>query len=245
MFLSRRTMQAEYFDCERPEPEVRELFQYLNRLNRLFAFAEPFQRLLPKMGQLNNTTLSILDLGAGDGSLGTALEAWATRQDWRWQVTNLDTSLAALSLNSGGTNVAASAVALPFKEASFDLVVASQMIHHSSGPTTRQLLHEAWRVARRGILLCDLHRNAVLYVVLWLFFRFRRFPDSFRSDALLSVKRSWRVAELKQLARESGLERAEVRLYFGARVVLQAWKAAANLRAEPRRPKSEEGQRAH
>jgi ubiquinone/menaquinone biosynthesis C-methylase UbiE len=238
-------MQEEYFDAERPEPEVREFFQCLNRLDRLFTFAEPFQKLLPEMGQPNNATLSILDLGAGDGSLGTALKAWASRRQWSWQVTNLDTSMAALSLNPGGTNVAASAATLPFKEESFDLVVASQMTHHLSGSTTKQLLQEAWRVARRGILLCDLHRNAVLYVVLWLLFRLRRFPDSFRSDALLSVKRSWRVAELKQLARESGLEQAQVRLYFGARVVLQAWKAQWNPKPEGRSPKSEEGQRAY
>jgi ubiquinone/menaquinone biosynthesis C-methylase UbiE len=227
MFLSRRTMQKEYFDSERPESEVREFFQCLNRLNKLFVFAEPFQRLLPEMLSAGNcTSLSILDLGAGDGSLGTALKTWATRREWQWQITNLDTNLAALSLNSEAINIAASAAALPFRECSFDLVVASQMIHHLSNSTTKQLLREAWRVTRHGIFLCDLHRNAVLYSMLWLLFCFRRFPESFRGDALLSVKRSWRVTELKTLALESGLEQAKVRLYFGTRVVLQAWKAA-------------------
>jgi ubiquinone/menaquinone biosynthesis C-methylase UbiE len=235
MFLSRRAMQEEYFDSARPEPEVREFFQCLSRLNRLFAFSEPFQRLLPQgLGHPNLSSLSILDLGAGDGSLGTALTDWATRRNWRWRVTNLDTSLAALSLNPHGVNVAASAAALPFREQSFDLVVASQMIHHLPEPVVKQLLRESWRVARRGILLCDLHRNAALYVTLWLLFCFRRFPESFRDDALLSVKRSWRVAELQRLALESGLENFEVRLYFGARLVLQAWKtkAEANPKAE-------------
>src|SRR5437899_1506835 len=183
MFLSRRTMQKEYFDSERPECEVREFFQCLNRLNRLFAFAEPFQRLLPEiLSQANHASLSILDLGAGDGSLGTALKAWAVRRDWRCQITNLDSSLAALSLNPQGTNVAASAAALPFRERSFDVVVASQMIHHLPSSTIKKLLREAWRVARHGILLCDLHRNALLYIVLWLVFCFRRFPESFRGD---------------------------------------------------------------
>jgi ubiquinone/menaquinone biosynthesis C-methylase UbiE len=227
MFLSRRTTQKEYFDSERPESEVQEFFQCLNRLNRLFAFAEPFQRFLPEMlCQANQASVSILDLGAGDGSLGTELKAWAGRRDWRWQITNLDSSLAALNLNPQGINVAASAEALPFREQSFDLVVASQMIHHLPSSNTKQLLREAWRVTRHGILVCDLHRNALLYIVLWLLFCFRRFPESFRGDALLSVRRSWRVAELKQLTLESGLEKLEVRLYFGARVVLKASKDA-------------------
>src|SRR5262245_58888327 len=100
MFLSRRAMQEEYFDSARPESEVREFFHCLSRLNMLFAFSEPLQRLVPqRLVHPNLSSLSILELGAGDVSLGTALTGWATRRNWRWRVTNLDTSLAALSLN--------------------------------------------------------------------------------------------------------------------------------------------------
>ena len=225
MFLSRRSLQAEYFDAERPLTELAEFFQCLRRMNRLFAFAEPFQRLVPRLlGESNCAALSVLDLGAGDGFLGKVLTEWAATHGWRWRITNLDTNLRAMTLNGGSGSIAASALALPFQSGSFNLVIASQMLHHLRDAEARQLLGEAWRVARDGILVCDLHRNSVLYALLWLLFQFQNFPQSFRADALLSVKRSWRISELRELLAGSDLGQAEVRLYFGARLVLQARK---------------------
>ena len=226
MFLSRRSLQAEYFDAERPLSELAQFFHCLSRMNRLFAFAEPFQRLVPRLlGNGDCVGLTVLDVGAGDGSLGKALGEWAAVHGWKWRIVNLDTSLSAIRLNRAASSVAGSGLALPFQSGSFDLVIASQMLHHLSDTQARQLLAESWRVARLGIFICDLHRNLLLYALLWLLFQFQRYPASFRADALLSVKRSWRVRELQKLLVGSALGGARVRLYFGARLVLEARKA--------------------
>lgn len=215
-------MQEEYFDSERPVEEVAEFFRSLGRVNRFFDFTHPFRTLIPELvGRDHCKTLSILDVGAGDGSLGRAVQEWAARQGWDWRVVNVDCSPVALRLNEGGLNVIASATRLPFYPASFDVVLASQMAHHLTDTQVRGLLREAWRVARSAVVLCDLHRNLGLYLALRLLFCFQDHPASFRSDALLSVKRGWRIAELARLADEAGVPDARVRLRFGARVVLQ------------------------
>jgi SAM-dependent methyltransferase len=229
MFLSRRTTQEEYFDRERPVAEVAEFFQSLGRVNRFFDFAEPFRNLLPKLlSEENCRSLSILDVGAGDGSLGKAVQDWAAQRGWKWRVINLDCSLRALGLNRNGLNVAGSAVRLPFRRSSFDVVVASQMAHHLTDAEVKILLQEAWRVTRQAVVLCDLHRNLGLYLLLRLLFCFQNHSVSFRSDALLSVERGWRIGDLARLADEAGVAGASVMLYFGARVVLQARKTAPN-----------------
>src|SRR5690242_7832224 len=123
MFLSRRTMQEEYFDSERPAGEVAEFFRSLGRFNRLFDFAEPFRNLLPALlGDTQCRSLTILDVGAGDGSLGRSVRQWATGRGWDWRVVNIDCNLAALRLNQGGLNVLGSATRLPFRTGSFDVV---------------------------------------------------------------------------------------------------------------------------
>ncbi len=239
MFLSCRTTQEEYFDSERPVAEVTEFFRSLGRVNRFFDFAEPFRNLLPKLVEEPECRfLSILDVGAGDGSLGRTVESWAANRGWHWRVVNLDTSLPALALNNTGINVAGSAARLPFRSSSFDVVIASQMAHHLKDPEVKMLLREAWRVARQAVLLCDLHRNLGLYFLLRLLFCFQNHPASFRSDALLSVKRGWRLGELSRLAEEAGVAGATVKLYFGARIVLQARKGIKRLPAG--RPIAEE-----
>ena len=223
MFLSRRTMQEEYFDSERPAQEVAEFFRSLGRVNRIFDFTQPFREVLPKLLQPGECqAVSILDVGAGDGSLGRGIQAWATRQGWNWRIVNLDCSPQALGLNAGGINVAGSASRLPFHQGSFDVVIASQMAHHMANREVKMFLQEIWRVARRAVVLCDLHRNVGLYLLLRLLFCFQKHPASFRADGLLSVKRGWRVEELLSLAREAGIPEAKAKLRFGARIVLHA-----------------------
>ena len=233
MFLGARSTQAEYFDSERSPQEVAAFFRTLARVNRLFVFAEPFQRFLPNLVQNCGgcRSLSILDLGAGDGSLGRSLSAWANRQNWQWRITNLDFNLSALRLCPDGQKVTASVLALPFRDSSFDVVVVSQMTHHLGDRHARAHLQEAWRVARRGILLSDLHRNIVLYATLWCVCRVLRAGRSFREDALLSVRRGWRVPELQKLAAQAGIPHAKVNLYFGARILLLASKPNGDNRA--------------
>jgi ubiquinone/menaquinone biosynthesis C-methylase UbiE len=225
MFLSRRTTQAEYFDAERPLEELQQFYRALASVNSLFMVAEPFQRYIPRLlGSKKVRQLSLLDLGAGDGSLGQSLTAWATRKGWSWRIVNIDQNASALALNKSAINVAGSVLALPFHNESFDVVIASQMTHHLSDENVPRHLSEAWRVARHAVVISDLHRNAALYLSLWLLFLVTRFPQSFRTDAFLSVRRAWRVGELRRLARMAGLNGARTTLYFGARVVLQVRK---------------------
>lgn len=228
MFFDRRSTQAEYFDTARPAEEISDFCRSLERLNRLFVFAEPFQRFLPRLlGEAGCRSLSVLDLGAGDGSLGRLLSNWAGERGWDWRMTSLDLSPTALRLGTGRRKVAASVLALPFEDGSFDVIIASQMTHHLCESDVRQHLKEAWRVARKAVLVSDLHRNCMLYVTLWMLFLVHRFPSSFRADGLLSVRKAWRVPELRQLAAQAGICGARVNLHFGARVLLQARKGIA------------------
>jgi 2-polyprenyl-3-methyl-5-hydroxy-6-metoxy-1,4-benzoquinol methylase len=230
MFFHRRATQAEYFDSpDRSLAEIVESYEALARINRLFAVAEPFRRRLPILiGAQRCRELSILDLGAGDGSLGAQLAAWArSEHGWDWRVTNVDLSVPALRLSRDGNNVAASVLALPFRDGSFDVVIASQMTHHLEGDAAIiRHLREAWRVSRLAIFLNDLHRGAFLYSMVWLLFQFHRFPPHFREDGLLSVKRGFRVNELQKLAEEAGIPDARAWLYYRSRVMLEASKGA-------------------
>jgi 2-polyprenyl-3-methyl-5-hydroxy-6-metoxy-1,4-benzoquinol methylase len=228
MFFSRRATQEEYFDApERTCAEIAESYRSLARVNRMFAFAEPFQRQLPKyLGRNTCKSLSFLDLGAGDGSLGELLTKWAADNErWDWRFTNLDLNPAALSLKANRNNVAGSALALPFRDESFDVVIASQMTHHlTHGDDVVQHLREAWRVTRRAIFFTDLNRSFLLYCVLWVLLQVRRFPKHFRHDGLLSVRRGFRTGELRALAGRSGITGVHVEVYYGARLILRARK---------------------
>ena len=226
MFLRQRATQAEYCDrTDLPLADVMENHRQLSRFNRIMLVSDPFQRLLVRwLGRRNVTTLSLLDLGAGDGLIGRTIEAWARRRGWDWRVTNLDMRPGALQLGGGCRNVAGGVCALPFADDSFDVVIASQMTHHLTDEETIQHFREAWRVTRDAIFLTDAHRNIGALSVIWAVLRLMRVTPHFLSDGVLSVKRGWRVGEWRELARRADIPSARIWLYYGSRVMLQARK---------------------
>jgi SAM-dependent methyltransferase len=227
MFLRERSTQAESLDSlERPVADITSSYRQLARLNRLFFFSHPFVITLPRLlGTEACRSLTLLDVGAGDGLLGRRLEAWALRRGWRWEVTNLDANPHALALNPGGRNLTGSALALPFPDAHFDVVIASQMTHHFTDAEVVTHFREAWRVTRRAVLLSDLHRNAFLYALVWLGSRAVGFNREMRADGATSVRRGFHLDEWRRHAAAAGIPDARIWLYAGTRIMLAARKA--------------------
>ncbi len=226
MFLSARSTQAESFDSPgRPAAEIEAGYRQLARANRLFFFSHPFVFTLPRLlGVARCRALTLLDVGAGDGLLGRRLEAWAQRRGWRWEVTNLELNPHALALNPSGRNVTGSALALPFPDAHFDVVIASQMTHHLSDAEVVTHFREAWRVARQAVLLSDLHRNPFLYALVWMGSWLVGFNRAMREDGVISVRRGFRLDEWRRHAAAAGIPDARVWLYAGTRIMLAARK---------------------
>jgi SAM-dependent methyltransferase len=226
MFFRQRSTQAEYFDLpQRAETDVIRSFRDLDRLNRFFMFARPFQETLPRwLGAERCARLEILDVGAGTGLLSRHLSAWARNRGWDWRFTNLDSSPVGLREGGACCPVVASALELPFADNSFDVVLASQMTHHLADEEVVRHLREAGRVTREALMVSDLHRNAGLYVILWLCTRLLGVSSEARADALVSVKRGFQLQQLRELAGRAGLRNPKVWLFYGTRIVLQARK---------------------
>jgi SAM-dependent methyltransferase len=226
MFLRHRSTQTEYFDLpDRTEAEIAVSFRDLNRVNSLFRFTHPFESVLPQwLGRKNCERLNILDVGAGTGLLGKQLTEWAWKQGWHWHFTNLDTNSLALKIGGQLDSVVGSALQLPFADGSFDLVVASQMTHHLTDEQVITHWREAWRVTRDAIFISDLHRNAMLYTMVWLTLHLMRANPTVLEDGLISVRRGFRLGEWRALAARAGIPGATVWRYHGTRIVLRARK---------------------
>jgi 2-polyprenyl-3-methyl-5-hydroxy-6-metoxy-1,4-benzoquinol methylase len=228
MFLRQRATQAEY--CDEPDLPARAVasnYHQLARFNRVVRVSDAFQRLLVRwLGSERVARLSILDLGAGDGWMGNAVTRWAARRGWDWRVTNLDLNPLALGLRTGPRNVAADACRLPFRDGSFDLVIASQMAHHLTETEVIGHFREAWRVTRDALYLTDVHRNPASLAVIWVVLKLLGTTPEFREDGLQSIRRGWRVGEWRRLAGEAAIAKPRIWISYGSRVMLQARKPA-------------------
>jgi len=228
MFFGRRSTQAEYLDTPGRSPaEIAADYRELGRVNRLFKFSHPFQWVLTRrLGRSRCPQLKLLEAGAGDGMLGRDLTNWGGQRGRRWQVTNLDLNPAALRLSAHSPGVAGSVLELPFADGSFDGVLCSQMTHHlATDHEVAQHFREAWRVTRDILIICDLHRNAALYALVWAGTLLCGCSTLLRADGLISVRRGFRLPEWRALAARAGIPAVRVSLYFGTRVLLEARKA--------------------
>ena len=96
---------------------------------------------------------SVLDVGCGNGFLTFALAKHFK------MVANLDFSKEMLQINPCGNKLQGSATDLPFADNSFDVVVASHLLHHLVEKDRLKSLQEMMRVSREMITIIEPNRN--------------------------------------------------------------------------------------
>lgn len=170
--------------------------------------------------------LTLLDVGTGRGDIPRAATEWCTRHGIVLETLGVEKSEALARIAADHTTVlSADALALPFADRSVDIVMCSQVLHHFERADALRVLREMHRVARRRVIVSDLHRSWIAAAGIWL----ASFPLLFhpvsRHDGVLSVLRGFTRRELGELVRCSVGQTADVRYRLGFRVTA-SWSPA-------------------
>jgi ubiquinone/menaquinone biosynthesis C-methylase UbiE len=215
--LRARATERELLDEGVPEAEALRSLSDLRLVNRWLGNRRALLRAvrphLPPGGRL-------LDVGCGSGDLPVFLR---DRLPATPSIVGLDVK--ALHLRAAPPvvrPVVGDVRSLPFADGSFDVVTASLFLHHFDAPELPALLAGLHRLARRALVVNDLHRA----LVPWLFGR-AAFPLLFRSrvsveDGLLSIRRGFRPEELRAAFAAAGLAPVSVRRSFPYRLLAVA-----------------------
>ena len=181
--------------------------------NRVFGGIAPVMREVRRSG-----ARSLLDVCCGSADVPLALARDARRRGVRLEVTLLDRSSEMLSIAArragvepGVTLTAGDATALPFGDATFDVVTCNLALHHFEPDAARALLAELRRVARVLPLVSDLRRSALGYAAAVAWSRAASRNRLTRHDAPLSVRRAYTPQEARSLAADAGWRRPRVR----------------------------------
>jgi len=212
--FSRRSQQSEIMDdLAQPAPEFAAAYRELSIVNRWLGGVRAIDRHLPQA-----SNLLILDVAAGACDVSESLRRRGTHR-----IVVLDLNIRGLKLAVKSWPVVGNALDLPFENGAFDIVMASLFFHHLSNEKCATVLSEMWRVARRRVLVNDLHRSAIAYfsirVLTSLFSRSRMV----RHDGPVSVLRAFRPSELIDVAKRAGVP-ARLFRSFPYRLVLVAEK---------------------
>lgn len=181
--------------------------------NRVFGGIAPVLREVRRCG-----ARSLLDVCCGSADVPLAVARDARRRGMRLDVTLLDRSSEMLTIAArragaqvGVTLAAGDATALPFGDATFDVVTCNLALHHFEPDAARAMLAEVRRVARVLPLVSDLRRSALGYAAALAWSRAASRNRLTRHDAPLSVRRAYTPQEARALADQAGWRRPRVR----------------------------------
>ncbi len=180
----------------------------------------------------------MLDVATGYADIPRAVVRWARLRGLRIEVEGLDHHDQILALADQASQAypeiriqRGNALALPYPDGSFDVVLASLILHHMEGHEQVALLRELYRVARHAVLVNDLHRGHWPFLVTWASLRVASRSRLIHHDGPLSVRRGFLPEELQTLAREAGWTRAQVSRHPFFRLALVGEKMKAQMDA--------------
>ena len=237
-FLEARATEPEQLDEGVPDEEALRSLRDLQFVNRWLGNAGSLLRAvrphLPPGGRL-------LDVGAASGDVPAYL---LSRLPGPITAVALDVKALHLRLAPAGLRrVVADVRALPFAERSFDVVTASLFLHHFDAVELPAVLASLFALARRALVVNDLHRTLVPYA-----FGRALFPLLLRSpvsveDGLLSIRRGFRPDELRAAFAAARVPLARLERRFPYRLLAVAERTAANRLARPFNRRDEDPER--
>ncbi len=154
------------------------------------------------------TTLTLLDLGTGLGDLPLVAARWAADRGIRMVPMGLELNRVAAALASGGgvPTALACAGAPPIRDKSVDVVLVSQLAHHLTKASVVKLLRTCDRLARRAVVVADLHRSPLAPLAFWFGARLLRFDPVTVADGMTSIRRGFNRAEMRSLMATAGID---------------------------------------
>jgi SAM-dependent methyltransferase len=155
---------------------------------------------------------SLLDVGTGSADIPRVIVQWARTQGIAVRVVALEPEPVTAAEAAHETQqwpeitvIRGDGMAPPFQEESFDVVLASQMLHHFPEEKIIALLRIWSGLARKAILVSDLVRDPLAYYGIRVITHLFTHNEMTRFDGPLSVRRALTLNEWRELFREAAV----------------------------------------
>lgn len=228
--LALRDMQPEIMDQPGLETaQHQNALRGLARINWLSGSADilwqPIRRLAE---QHHGRPLRVLDLGSGGGDVVIRLQRRARRAGLPLTFAGADVSLTALEHARQNTQQAHEAIDFfqldalrsPLPE-NYDIIMCSLFLHHLASDQAVDLLLRMGQAAKSMVLVNDLIRSRLGYLLAWLGTRVLSTSNIVHFDGPQSVRAAFTIAEARELAHQAGLHGAKISWRWPFRYLLE------------------------
>lgn len=203
--LEVRSNEPEFLDQGGYDPRLAERsYRFMKYVNRYLGGVSMVRRFIAGYAQPGRP-LRVLDMGSGICDIPLAVSAWAQRRGLDIHFTCLDLSPVALRLGrqeiqratDGRVHLLQRDVFAYYNSEQFDLAVGSMFFHHLDDEQILRLLRHLRPMVTKALLINDVLRAPRTYLAAAAMSMFLN--KSLRHDLLTSVRRGFRVDELRRL----------------------------------------------
>jgi 2-polyprenyl-3-methyl-5-hydroxy-6-metoxy-1,4-benzoquinol methylase len=204
-----------------------EALRGLEALNLISTSADLLWAPIKKLSLETNRTLRVLDLATGSGDILRGLRKKARQDNLSLQLVGTDISKTAIEIAEAEARKVDAQIsfmqldvineALPQR---FDVIATSLFTHHLDPPEVVQLLKKMSEAASEMVIINDLVRSEISYALVWLASRLFTRSQIVRFDAPVSVRASYTIKEMQEMALEAGLTGCSVTFAFPCRMLL-------------------------
>jgi ubiquinone/menaquinone biosynthesis C-methylase UbiE len=227
----KRVIEEELLDRDQGTPEeIASSLKSLRHVNRWFGGNRTHTLLLLRVaGKMQCAEMHVLEVASGRADVLQAAAKALMRRGVALRMTLLDNSSQHLPSEDdwdrelpSPERIEGDALRIPVADGSVDVVSCCLFLHHLDEQQAALFLREALRVARIAVIVNDLERTRLHYVLA----RLHALTDASRisrHDGPVSVRRSYTYEELEGLLANSGC-RLELRRRFLFRLGALIWK---------------------
>lgn len=211
--LDRRAAEQELIDRADCDPAlVAASYRFMENVNRFFGGARVVRHFLAAEAcrRGGSSPLRVLDIGSGSCDIPLAMSRWARASGIQLDITCVENADSAVDIARLRLDRAADRDVRLLQEdvfayrpdAPYDCAVASMCFHHFSDRRILELVRRLSAFVRGSLLINDLRRSVLALCGAALLLGACGAPAGVRHDALLSVRRGFRLAELGGLLRQ-------------------------------------------
>jgi len=207
-----------------PPAEIEASLQDLCRINRWFGGVATTRSLIERVAATTGQKhFSLLEVAAGFGEVPHSAARQLESKGITLDITDLD--LVQSHLCAGHRALVADALALPFRDNSFDLISCNLFAHHLTPADVVRFADEAMRVCRCALLINDLIRHPLHLALVYAGYPLMRSYVS-RTDGVASVRGAYVPEEMRQLLGNGSGRVVEISKHYLFRMGVIVWKSS-------------------
>lgn len=212
--------------------ELQEALDKIATINRLLGGNKlTLQGVRKLLHNQTNQTLTILDVGCGNGDMLRTLAKYAKQNNITLNLIGIDANAFTInyaqSLSESYPNISYHCQDIfseDFNQVTCDILLCTLTLHHFQNNQIEILLRHFTKQSRVGVVINDLHRSKLAYRLFQLIgFLFQLNPMS-RQDGLTSILRGFKKKELKAFAKNTNATKQTIHWKWAFRYQWIIWK---------------------